>query len=126
MKDKITFMSALFDSAKSVPAVENDHHFGEDLAKWVALKSKNTEFHFGEPVSTPTGWAEPVTADGESFMLGFGLVDGSAGSEYAEWLITIDKPGAWRSAGSSSRSRLCDHIHNVLRDERQIREVQWD
>jgi hypothetical protein len=126
MKDKITFMSELFDTAKSDPPVENDHHFGEDLAKWMALKSKNTEFDFGEPVRTPSGWADPVMADGEKFMLGFGLVDGSAGSEYAEWLITIDKPGAWRSAASSSRARLWDHIHNVLRDERKIREVQWD
>ena len=128
MKDRITFMTGLFDTAASVPPIENDHHFGEDLAKWMAAKSKGSEFVFGTPVRNSTGWSDPVMADGESFVLGFGLVDGSVGSDYAEWHITIDKPRLWRGAsgGTSPRSRLCDHIHNVLRDERQVREVQWD
>ena len=128
MKDQISFMSGLFDTAEAVPPVANDHHFGEDLAAWIAAKSKNSEFQFGSPVRTPTGWAEPVTAGGEKFMLGFGLVEGSAGKEYAEWLITINRPSSWRSgnSGSASRSRLCDHVHNLLREERGIREVQWD
>jgi hypothetical protein len=129
MKDQISFVSGLFDTAPSVPPVANDHHFGEDVAVWMAGKSKDSEFDFGAPVRTPTGWAEPVTADGESFILGFGLMDGYIGSDYAEWRITIDKARSWRTlgaSGSSSRSRLCDHIHNILRDERQIREVHWD
>ena len=93
-----------------------------------SVPPKNSEFQFGSPVRTPTGWAEPVTAGGEKFMLGFGLVEGSAGKEYAEWLITINRPSSWRSgnSGSASRSRLCDHVHNLLREEREIREVQWD
>ena len=128
MKDQISFMSGLFDTTPSVPPVANDHHFGEDLAKWMAAKSIESEFVFGAPVRSATGWAEQVSATGEEFTLGFGLI-GEAGSDYAEWRITIDKTGSWRSLGkngSYSRSRLCDHIHNVLRDERQIREVQWD
>ena len=121
-------MSGLFDTAAAVPAVANDHHFGEDLASWIAAKSQDSEFEFGPAVRTPTGWAEPVTAGGETFTLGFGLVDGSVGREYAEWMITIDTPNSWRSgkSGSPSRARLCDHVHNVLRQERGIREVQWD
>ena len=127
MKDQLTFMTGLFDTTASVPPVANDHHFGEDLAKWMAGKSKGTEFTFGTPTRSAKGWTEPVTADGEKFTLGFGLADASIGSDYAEWLITIDKPASWRSQnGSSPRGRLCDHIHNVLRDERQIREVCWD
>jgi len=120
MKEQITFMTGLFDTTAG------DHHFGEDLAKWMANKSKGTEFTFGTPTQTSVGWAEPVTADGEKFVLGFCLSDASVGSDYAEWLITIDKAASWRSVGSTSRGRLCDHIHNVLRDERQIREVRWD
>jgi len=126
MKDQLTFMTGLFDTAPSVPPVANDHHFGEDLAKWMAGKSKGTEFTFGTPTPSATGWTEPVTAGGEKFTLGFGLAAASIGSDYAEWLITIDKAASWRSVGSTSRGRLCDHLHNVLRDERQIREVHWD
>ena len=129
MKDQITFMTGLFDTTASVPAVENDHHFGEDLARWMAGKSQGTEFIFGPPTRSPNGWTERVTADGEKFTVGFGLSDTSVGADYAGWFITIDKPSSWRSLsvnGSSSRARLCDHIHNVLRDERQIREVHWD
>jgi hypothetical protein len=82
MKDQISFVSGLFDTAPSVPPVANDHHFGEDVAVWMAGKSKDSEFNFGAPVRTPTGWAEPVTADGESFVLGFGLMDGYIGSDH--------------------------------------------
>ena len=121
-------MSGLFDTAPSVPPIPNDHHFGEDLAKWMAVRSKDSEFAFGKPEPCDTGWSESVTANGESFVIDFGLADGSIGSDYAEWMITIAKPRSWKSFGSADsavRSRLCDHIHNVLRDERQVRELQW-
>ena len=126
MKDQISFMTGLFDTEPSVTA--GDRRFGQDLAVWMALKSKGTEFVFGDPVKTASGWAGSVTTKGESFKLGFGLVNG-IGSDYAEWAITIDRPRSWRSlrpSGSAGRSRLCDHIHNVLRDERQVRELHWD
>lgn len=128
MKNQISFMSGLFDTQASIPPVAGDHHFGEDLAKWIIVKSKGSEFVFSSPVRSAEGWSESVTANGESFVLDFGLVDGSVGEDYAEWLIKIDKPRAWKFFGpkdSPSRGRLCDLIHNILRDERQIREVQW-
>lgn len=128
MKNQISFMCGLFDTAASIPPIANDHHFGEDLAKWMAVKSKGSEFVFGTPVRNESGWSESVSANGESFVLGFGLAEGSIGSDYAEWKITIDSPRSWKSFGSNDsqvRSRLCDHIHNVLRDERQVRELQW-
>ena len=121
-------MSGLFDTKAMLPPVSNDRHFGEDLANWMAIKSKGSEFVFSTPVRSADGWSESVTANGESFVLGFGLVDGSVGADYAEWLITIDKPRTFAFFGSKdspSRSRLCDLIHNILRDERGIREVQW-
>ena len=128
MKNQISFMSGLFDTTELSPPVAGDTHFGEDLALWMAKKSLGGEFVFGKPVRSADGWSESVTADGEKFVVGFGIVNGSAGLEYAHWLITIDKTRTWRSFGSKdspSRSRLCDMIHNILRDERQIREVQW-
>ncbi len=128
MKNQISFMSGLFDTAASTPPVANDRHFGEDLAKWFVGKSKGSEFVFSAPVQTADGWTDAVSVEGETFAVSFGLGAGSIGSDYAEWLVTIDTPRSWRSvgsAGSASRSRLCDHIHNVLRDERQVRELQW-
>ena len=121
-------MSGLFDTKVLCPPVADDRHFGEDLAKWLVIKSKGSEFVFSTPVRSADGWSESVTANGERFVLDFGLVNGSAGADYAEWLITIDKPRAFAFFGtkdSPSRSRLCDLIHNILRDERGIREVQW-
>ncbi len=121
-------MSGLFDAKALVPTVANDRHFGEDLAKWVIVKSQGSEFVFSTPVQNADGWSESVTVDGESFVLGFGIVDETIGDEYAGWMITIDKPRTWKFFGSKdspSRARLCDLIHNILRDERQIREVQW-
>jgi hypothetical protein len=128
MKNEITFMSGMFDTAASDPPVVNDRHFGRDLALWMATRSKGSEFAFGEPAKSDAGWTETVKVDGETYTLGFGLNDGAVDSDYAEWKITINNPRGWKSAGSNgsaSRSRLCDHIHNVLRDERGVREVQW-
>jgi hypothetical protein len=128
MKNQISFMTGLFDTTALSPAVANDRHFGEDLAKWMIVKSKGSEFVFSAPVESADGWSETVTANGETFAVDFGIVGSSIGSDYAEWLVTIGKSNSWKSLGSTdsaTRSRLCDHIHNVLRDERQVRELQW-
>lgn len=128
MKNQISFMSGLFDTQATIPPVANDRHFGEDLAKWMIVKSKGSEFVFHAPVKSADGWSESVTANGETFVLDFGIVGETIGDEYAGWTITIDQPRSWKFFGSKdspSRGRLCDLIHNILRDERQIREVQW-
>jgi len=121
-------MSGLFDTKAMVPPVAGDRHFGEDLAKWLIVKSMGSEFAFSTPVKSSDGWSESVTVDGENFVLGFGIDGETIGDEYAGWTITIDQPRSWKFFGSKdspSRGRLCDLIHNILRDERQIREVQW-
>ena len=128
MKNQISFRTSLFDSNKLVPPISNDQHFVEDLANWMSKKATGSEFAFGMPVQELHGWSETVAVDGEMFILGFGIVDGSVGVDYAEWHITIEKLRKWKMFGSkdsASRGRLCDLIHNILRDERQIREVQW-
>lgn len=128
MKNTISFRTSLFDSSNLVPPVANDQHFGEDLAQWMSSKAKGSEFAFGKPIQELHGWSETVAANGETFVLGFGIVDSYIGTDYAEWMITIDKPKKWFEFGSkdsASRGRLCDLIHNILRDEREIREVQW-
>lgn len=129
MKNQVSFRTTLFDSSRLAPPIDDDQHFGEDLAKWMSKKAKGGEFGFGEPTQTPHGWSETVVANGESFVLDFGIVDEYIGLEYAEWEITIDKLRKWKYFGSKdspSRGRLCDLIHNILRDERQIRELQWN
>ncbi len=121
-------MSGLFDTSELSPPVANDRHFGEDLALWIARKSDGGEFVFGKPIRSANGWSQSVTAGKEKFVVGFGIGNASVGKEYAEWMITIDKSRTWGPFGSKdspSRSRLCDLIHNILRDERGIREVQW-
>ena len=121
-------MSGLFDTTALIPPVADDRHFGEDLAKWMIVKSKGSEFVFSTPIKSADGWSESVMVDGENFVLGFGIDGETIGHEYAGWTITIDKPRSWKFFGSKdspSRARLCDLIHNILRDERQIREVQW-
>ena len=128
MKNQISFRTSLFDSHELVPQVADDRHFGEDLANWMSKKAAGSEFKFGKPVQEPHGWSETVATNGESFVLGFGIVDEYIGIDYAEWSITIDKPRKWKMFGSKdslSRGRLCDLVHNILRDERQIREIQW-
>lgn len=124
MKTQISFMSGLFDSDRQADAA----HCGKDLATWLAAKSSGGEFVFEKPVEAASGWSESVRAGSEHFVLGFDLGAKSVDPEYAEWVITIDKPRKFFFFGakdSASRGRLCDLIHNILRDERFVREVQW-
>lgn len=128
MKNQISFRTSLFDSKELVPHVAGDQHFGEDLALWMSKKATGSEFAFGQPMQEEHGWSETVAVDDENFILGFGIVPESIGTDYAEWMITIEKMRKWKMFGSkdsASRGRLCDLVHNILRDERQIREVQW-
>ena len=128
MKSQISFRTSLFDSKALNTPVSVDRHYGEDLAQWMSKKAVGGEFEFGKPFQSTRGWSDRVTVDGEHFLLGFGLGAKSLDADYAEWIITIEKPkrfGVFGSKDSASRGRLCDLIHNVLRDERGVREVQW-
>ncbi len=128
MKNQISFITGLFDSDETNPQAKNDGHLGEDLAKWLVEKSKGSEFQFGVPFQQDWGWTDVAEANGEKFILRFGILDGSVGADYADWRITIEKERKWKFLGakdSPSRGRLCDLIHNILRDEGQIREVHW-
>jgi hypothetical protein len=128
MKTQISFMTGLFESGVPKQAVASDRLLGEDIALWFINKSKGGEFEFGIPVQDQAGWSETARASGEEFKLGFEIAHATVGSDYAEWHITIGKVGSFGFFGSRDsavRSRLCDHIHNVLRDEYQVREVQW-
>ena len=121
-------MTERFESGRVEPISVDEGRPGEDLARWLKFKSMGSEFVFDDPVPNASGWSESVTANGERFVLGFDIVDSSLGSDYAEWHITIDKRRKWKFIGSKdsrSRSRLCDLVHNILRDEYSIREVQW-
>ncbi|CAN5578833.1 hypothetical protein BH10ACI2_BH10ACI2_21820 [soil metagenome] len=128
MKNEISFMTGLFESGLAKTASADGRRPGEDLAKWLKGKSMGSEFFFDDPIKSDVGWSEIVTANGESFTLGFGILESTVGSDYAEWHITIEKERKWKFFGakdSASRGRLCDLVHNILRDEYSIREVQW-
>lgn len=128
MKTQISFMTGLFKSGVQQQAAASDRLLGEDIALWFIKKSKGGEFTFDVPVQDQTGWSETARANGEQFKLGFEIAHATVGSDYAEWRITIDKVralGFFGSKDSAVRSRLCDHVHNILRDEYHVREVQW-
>lgn len=125
MKDEISFMTGKFVS--TIPEHSEGHRYGEDLANWMALRSKDTEFKFSAAEKTDLGWSEMVTVGNESFQLGF-TIGKDTRPDYSEWHVTISGGSGWnssRSVGTGGRSRLCDHVYNVLRDERQVRELQW-
>jgi hypothetical protein len=127
MKNHISFTTGLFDSGAANSGSKTDE-LGEDLARWLMTKANGDEFTFSEPARNGHGWTDKVSANGEEFKLGFGLLPGSAGANHAEWRITIEKVGGWKlfnSKDSKLRDRLCDLVHNILRDEGEIREVHW-
>ena len=128
MKNQISFMTDLFESGIAKQAAANDLLLGGDLAQWLIGKSKGGEFTFTGPTQDQTGWSDSARSEGQEFKLGFEIAHSSVGAGYAEWHITIDNGRRWGvlpSKNSAVRGRLCDHIHNVLRDEYKVRELQW-
>lgn len=128
MKNQLSFMTDLFESGIVKQASAGDRLLGEDLAQWLIGKSKGGEFTFSVPVQDLSGWSESVRAEGQEFKLGFEIVHATVGAGYAQWHITIDEVRTWKRFGSNNpavRGRLCDHIHNLLRDDYHIREIQW-
>lgn len=128
MKSQITFITDIFESKEVKPHFINDRCFGEDLAGWLVDKAKGGEFAFGEPFQEDWGWAVPVEAGGEKFVVRFEITDESIGEDQADWLITVEKVRRWKMFGSKDsplRGELCDLIHNVLRDAAHIREIRW-
>lgn len=119
-------MTSLFKSGIRMQAADGDRLLGEDLALWFVGRSKDGEFAFSKPVQGQTGWSESASSEGVEFTLGFEIVHASVGSDYAEWNINIGKTGKTFGAKATEvRSRLCDHVHNVLRESRHVREIQW-
>ena len=128
MKHELSFMTGLFDSGVPKQAIASDRLLGEDLARWLISKSKGGEFVFEQPVQDACGWSEAVHAGGQEFKLGFEIMHDTVGLDYSEWRIKIDTVKKWGLFGSKDskvRGRLCDHIHNVIRDEYHFREIQW-
>ena len=128
MKSQISFTTDLFETREVKPHFINDRCFGEDLARWFVEAASGGEFRFGEPFQEDWGWAVFAEANGEKFVVGFGIMDESIGDEQADWLITIEKLRRWKVFGSKDspmRAELCDLIQNVLRDKPHIREIRW-
>ncbi len=121
-------MTGRFETGVSKQAESGDRLLGKDLALWLIAECRNDEFTFSEPVQDESGWSNVASAEGEKFRLGYEIVHSSVGENHAEWRITIDKLRSWNIFGSKDsavRGRLCDLIHNVIREEGEMREVQW-
>lgn len=128
MKKQISFVTGLFETGVSKQAESGDRLLGEDLAHWLVAKCSGDEFTFTEPVQDEHGWSNVAAAEGQKFRLGYEIIHSSVGDAHAEWRITVEKLRSWGIFGSKDsalRGRLCDLIHNVLREEGETREVQW-
>ena len=128
MKSQITFITDIFESSEVKPHSTNDRCFGEDVAEWLVEKTKGGEFTFGEPFQEDSGWAIPVEAGGEKFVVKIRIMEESIGEDQADWLISVEKVRKWKifsSKDSPMRCELCDLIQNVLRDAAHIREIRW-
>lgn len=121
LKTSISFSSELFEMHS-----RDGGHFGRDLALWLVERSQGSVFAFGVPEQNDIGWTIPVTATGETFLLG--IDDSSLGDSEAEWAITVQKKQRWKifgQANSAMRAELCDLIQNILREEPRIGEIRW-
>lgn len=129
MKNQISFITGLFESGSLDGSEAERNALGGDLAKWFVRKcSGDDEFRFGEPVPGEVGWVVSVEAENQRFILDCGIVPATMGAAHADWTIAIRNEKGWNPFGSKDsplRGRLCDLIHNVLRDEGETREVRW-
>lgn len=128
MKKQITFVTGKFETGVSKQAESGDRLLGKDLALWLISECENDEFTFSPPAEDAVGWYCMADAEGESFRLGCEILHADVGANHAEWRVTVDRRSSWnifKRKESPVRGRLCDLIHNVLREEGEMREVQW-
>ena len=121
----------LFNSSEPKPHFINDRCFGEDFVGWIVEGFKSSTFRLEEPFQEDWGWATLAQKDGESFLIGVGIMDDSIGESPARWLIMIDKFRRYIIFGSKRSQNLdllTDEVELLARKEPKIGEISryWE
>jgi hypothetical protein len=134
MRRSVTFRSDRFESRTPGPHFINPGNFGEDLAVW--LRGRLPErLAPGEPIQEDYGWGVWVRSGEDPYWIAAGKMEEDEDAEPAPlptWLITVAyDPGLNLLRRLMHRPRradldaVCAAIHDALRDEAGISEVQW-
>lgn len=73
------------------------------------------------------GWATLARRDGETFLVGVGIMDESIGKTPAEWMVIVDKMRRFVIFGSKKSPNLdvlADQIESALRQNEGILNVR--
>jgi len=131
VKWMIEFTTDLFNSTEPKPHFINERCFGEDAIAWVVERSQDSTFKFGEPFQEDWGWATLARKNGETFLVGIGIMDDTIGVVPARWLLMIDKTRRFLVFGSKRSPNLdllADEVQEKLTKESSITQIEryWE
>ena len=121
----------LFNSTEPKPHFINDRCFGEDFVGRILEGFRTSTFRLDEPFQEDWGWATLARKDGETFLIGVGIMDESIGETPARWLIMIDKFRRFIIFGSKRSQNLdllTNEVEQLIRKELKITEINryWE
>jgi len=131
LRNRVTFVTALFNATEVRDYFINDCCFGDDCAAWLIakLQALGKLQVDGEPIQEDWGWCFGVTVGQRSFLVGVGLYEDDDVPN--RWLVFIDsqldslKRKLFGQTDQAEHLRVCEAIDQVLKGELSVSEIRW-
>ncbi len=131
IRNRVTFVTALFNATEVRDYFINDCCFGDDCAAWLIdkLRSQSDLQVEAEPVQEDWGWCFGAMVGQRDFLIGVGLCEDDDVPN--RWLVFIDSQlGSVRrmlfgQADQAEHLAVCTAVDHVLKLEPRISDMRW-
>lgn len=131
LRNRVTFVTALFNATEVRDYFINDCCFGDDCAAWLIDRLKaNSDLQVdAEAIQEDWGWCFGAKVGQRSFLVGVGLYEDDDVPN--RWLVFIDsqlgsvKRMLFGPTDQAEHLTVCGAIDRVLKREPRVSEIRW-
>lgn len=131
VRNRVTFVTTLFNATEVRDYFINDCCFGDDCAAWLIDKLKaQSDLQVGvEPIQEDWGWCFGATVGQRRFLVGVGLYEDDDTPN--RWLVFIDsqlgsfKRKLFGQTDHAEHLMVCETVDRVLKGEPEINDIRW-
>lgn len=131
VRNRVTFVTTLFNATEVRDYFINDCCFGDDCAAWLIgkLKAQGDLQVEDEPSQEDWGWFFNVKVGQRRFLIGVGLCEDEEVPN--RWLVFIDswlwiwQRVIFRQTDQSEHLVVCVAIDRLLKGESKINDIRW-
>ena len=131
LRNRVTFVTTLFNATEVRDYFINDCCFGDDCAAWLIrkLRAQATLQVDAEPIQEDWGWCFGVTVGQRSFLIGVGLYEDDDTPN--RWLVFIDsqlgslKRKLFGQTDHAEHVMVCEAVERVLKSESGFGQIRW-